>query len=256
VFVLTAAGLLLRAYALNELPAGFDSETVSSMIESRTAWGIRRYFDSSFLTTAPGMIHILTQRATFALFGTSPYSVRLASLLWGVAAVPLFYWLMRRIAGRAPATFMTAIFVVAPEQLYWSRTENAFFGPVSVLAIITTHLGLGMVERLSLRATLAAALWMPVCRFFYIPSFVLFVYPLALFAHALLFVRRAWRKAWYAVPVLAAGIGLWFYGLSIMVNTTSASSVTRASFAQASAPISAASSVATGVCASKTAVTV
>ena len=64
---------------------------------------------------------------------------------------------------------------------------------------------------------LAAALWMPVCRFFYAPAMILFAYPVALHAHALLCVRGAWRRAWYAVPLLAGGAALWWLSLSIVV---------------------------------------
>lgn len=216
VFAITVFALLLRATLLTELPSGFDMETIASMIQSRTAHGVRQYYDRTFLTTAPGVVHIFTQWLMFALFGTSVYSIRLAALLWGVAAIPLFYWLMRRIAGIAPAILTTLLFAAAPEQLFWSRTENVFFAPVTIVALVSAHLGLWMVQRLSFRATVAAALCMPFCRYFYTPAFVLFVYPLALFAHACLFVRRAWQKSWYVIPVLAGGTALWIYSLSLV----------------------------------------
>lgn len=216
VFGLTVLALLLRATMLTELPSGFDLETIASMIQSRTAHGIRQYYDLTFLTTAPGVAHIFTQRLMFALFGTSAYSIRLASLAWGVAAIPLFYGLMRRLAGITPAMLTTLLFAAAPEQLFWSRTENAFFAPVTVAALLTGHLSLSLVERFSVRATLAAALWMPFCRYFYTPAFILFTFPLAGLAHALLFARRTWRKAWYLVPLLAGGAALWVYSLSLV----------------------------------------
>ena len=56
---------------------------------------------------------------------------------------------------------------------------------------------------------------MPFCRFFYAPAMLLFAYPVALYAHAAVFVRGAWRKAWYAVPLLAGGVALWVLSLSI-----------------------------------------
>src|SRR5262249_15197587 len=64
---------------------------------------------------------------------------------------------------------------------------------------------------------LAAALWMPFSRFFYIAGAVMMVYPLLLYAHALLFKgRAAWRAAWYAAPLLLGGCVLCFYSLSFI----------------------------------------
>lgn len=216
IFLLVLAALFTRLYALAEMPSGFDLETIGHMIESRTLTGLRRYLQFDFLSSAPGIVHLLPQTVLLRLFGTSAYTVRLTATFWGVAAVPLFYWLVRRIAGVGPAVVSTVLFIAAPEQLFWSRSENGFFAPVAVVALITAHLGLWMVERLSFAAVLATALWMPFCRYFYVPSMILFAYPLILGAHTLVFVRGAWRKAWYAVPALGAGLALWIFSLSFL----------------------------------------
>jgi len=215
VFGLTMMALFMRIYALTELPSGFDLEIVWGMVQSRTLYGLRHAFLESFLGNAPGMVHMATQMILFKLFGASIYTIRLGAVFWGVAAVPLLYWLVRRIAGVAPAVVATLLFLTAPEQLYWSRSENAFFAPIAALALITAHLGLWMVERFSLPAVLATALWMPFCRYFYLPGMIMVGYPLALCAHALVFVRGAWRKAWYAVPLLAGGAALWAFSISM-----------------------------------------
>src|SRR5205814_272690 len=103
---------------------------------------------------------------------TSVYSLRLASGFYGVMAVPLCYWLARRLAGTLPAVVATVLLIAAPEQLFWSRSDDAHFEPIAVAALITVHLGLWVTERMSPAAPLAAALWMPVCRFFYAPAMV------------------------------------------------------------------------------------
>src|SRR5262249_4212675 len=150
----------------------------------------------------------------FRVFGTSVYTLRLAAVLYGVAAVPLCYWLARRLAGTFPAVVAALLLMTAPEQLFWSRTENTHFAPVAVAALVTAHLGFWLVQRVTAPALLAAALWMPACRLFYAPAMVLFAYPVVLYAHAIACVRGAWRKAWYAVPLLLGGVTLWFFMLS------------------------------------------
>lgn len=216
VFCFALVALLTRSYALTEFPNTFDLETVDFMILSRTWFGFRGYLQYAFIANNNGIFHILTQMVLFRLFGTSIFTVRLTAVFWGVAAIPLFYWLMRRLAGVMPAMVSTALFVAAPDQLFWSRTENSFFAPVAFGMLVSGHLGLWMVERLSFPAVLASALWMPITRYFYTPSMVMFLYPVALYGHAVLFVRNAWRKAWYVVPVLAGGAGLWVLSLSVL----------------------------------------
>jgi hypothetical protein len=215
-FLLVLFGMALRMWAITELAAGYDHETIGAMMRSRRLHGVRTYLDESLLSTAPGFVHVPTQFASFLLFGTSIYSIRMAAMVWGVAAIPLLYWLVRRMAGVGPAMLATFLFVIAPEQIFWARTENTFFAPVGVCALITAHLGLNLVERPSFRTALAAALWMPFCRYFYIPTLVLFTYPLLVYGHAMVFLREARRKALVVLPTLAAGVGLWIFSLSIL----------------------------------------
>jgi len=213
---LTILATLMRLYALNELPNGFDVEMMVFTLLSRTGYGLAEYVRWAIRTTTAGLFYLFPQTAFFALFGSSIYSVRLAASLWGVASVPLMYLLVRRIAGIAPAVAATLLFIAAPEQLYWSRLETTCYSPVIFLGLVTANLGLWMVRRFSVPAVVAAALWTPMCRFFYMPAIVLFMYPTLLFVHTLIFVRGTWRKSWYVVPMLAAGIGLWFSTLTVM----------------------------------------
>jgi hypothetical protein len=213
---LTLLGLLLRGYTLTELPNFFDEETIGVLTGSYTGYGIREYMRTELLGTGNGVFHVLTHFVLYHLFGPSVFSIRLAALLWSVAAIPLLYWLVRRLAGTTAASTATLLFVAAPEQLYWGRSENSFFAPVMAVALVTAHLGLTMVQRFSPRAVLAAALWMPACRFSYTPSFVLFTFPLLLAGHAVAFVRGMWRKLRYVVPILALGVLLWILSLSVL----------------------------------------
>jgi hypothetical protein len=217
-FALTVFGMALRMYAMTELPAGYDHETIGAMMRSRRLHGVRIFMDESLLTTAPGFVHIPTQLASFLLLGTSIYSIRMAAMVWGVAAIPLLYWFVRRMAGVWPAIVATALFVVAPEHIFWARTENTFFAPVAVCALITGHLGLSLALRPSWRTAAAAALWMPFCRYFYIPTLVLFTYPVLVYGHAMVFVKGAWKKAAVVLPMLAAGAALWVFSLSLIFS--------------------------------------
>ncbi len=213
---LTLLGLLFRGYALTEHPPAFDGEMTSAMVGGYTGFGIRNYMRTEFWGTSTGVFQVLTHYALYRLFGASIFTIRLAAVFWGILAIPLFYWLARRIAGRVAAIIATVLFITAPEQLFWSRTDNTHFAPVAVLAIVTAHLSLSMQERLAPRAVLVAALWMPFCRYSYTPSYVLFTLPLLLAIHAAIFVRGAFRKLRYAAPILLGGLLLWVFSLSVV----------------------------------------
>ncbi len=216
IFSLTVTALFTRTYALSEMPRFFDLEMIISMIESRSLYGLRSYIQSGLLANNTGMMHQFPKMILFDMFGVSIYTLRLSGVLFGVAAIPLMYWLVRRIAGVGPAV-VAALFIIAePEQLFWSRTENTYFAPLATAALVSAHLGLWMVQRFSLGSVLAAAIWMPFCRFLYTAGVVIFAYPLVVFGHALLCVRGAWRKAWYVVPILGGGLALWVFSYSIV----------------------------------------
>jgi hypothetical protein len=103
VLALILFGLLVRAWALLELPDHFDPEMIGVMTAGRTWLGFKDYVVTELLGTGNGIFHVLSHRVLFALFGTSIYAVRLTALFWGVLAIPLAYGLGRRLGGIAPA---------------------------------------------------------------------------------------------------------------------------------------------------------
>lgn len=215
VFSLFLVAVLARTWALNELPHGFDLEMSSAMLGSRTWAGFIGYMRHLMLTNNNGIFHLLTQMGLFQLCGTSLYALRMAGVLWGAVAVPLVYALVRRLTGVVPACVAAVLLLSAPEQLYWSRTENTLFAPVGVLALLTAHVGLWIVQRWSLASLLAAVLWIPISRFFYAPAMVMFLFPPALLVHGLLFVKGTWRRLWYTLPLVALGTTLWIFSFSL-----------------------------------------
>ncbi len=210
--------LVTRAWAVNQLPSNFDEEMISVQTESRTAYGLRQFTATEFVGTSNGLATPVTNRLVFWALGVSLYASRVTALLWGLAAVPLFWGLVRRLCGGGLATFgATLLFVCAPEQLFWSRSEVSVFAPVAALGLLFAHVGLSMVARFGIAPVLLAACMTPLCRFFYTAGHVLFVYPALLAAHAALFARGVARRALTALPVLLIGIAVWVASVSIAV---------------------------------------
>ncbi|HSB63228.1 MAG TPA: hypothetical protein VLJ18_03635, partial [Thermoanaerobaculia bacterium] len=217
-FTLIVLALFARAWAVNQLPSTFDEEMISVQTQSRTANGLKQFVATEFVGTSNGLATPATNRLVFGALGVSLYATRVTALVWGLAAVPLFWGLVRRLCGGALATFgATLLFVCAPEQLFWSRSEVSVFAPVAALGLLFAHVGLSMVGRFGMAPVLLAAAVTPLCRFFYTAGHVLFVYPVLLAGHAALFARGVARRALGALPLLVAGILVWIASVSIAV---------------------------------------
>jgi hypothetical protein len=214
--------LASRAWALNQLPSSFDAEMISTQTESRTAWGLAEFVRTEFVGTSNGLVTPLTNRAVYALFGVSITAMRVTALLWGLLGVGLFWALARRLlGGRWGPAAATLLFVAAPEQLFWSRSEVSIFSPMAAIGLLFAHAGLSMTRRFRAAPVILLALLTPVCRFFYTAAFVFVAYPVLLAGHAVLFVRGAARRALASLPVLLAGIGLWIVSVSAAVAIVS-----------------------------------
>ena len=94
-----------------------------------------------------GAVQFLPTQVIYHLFGTSIFTLRMAAVLWAIAAVPLMYTLGRRIGGIGAGLLCTFFFITAPEQLFWARNENLHFAPMAVCALVSAHLALWLVER-------------------------------------------------------------------------------------------------------------
>jgi 4-amino-4-deoxy-L-arabinose transferase-like glycosyltransferase len=216
VLVLTLIALISRTWALTEL---YDQiaesviEFVDTIAERATTLG---GLALGFVQNNGGAVQLLPTQLIFRLFGTSIFTLRMAAVLWSVAAVPLMYTLGRRLGGVGAGVLCSFFLITAPEQLFWARNENLHFAPMAVCALVTAHLALWLVERLSLAAVLVNALWMPWCRWFYSACMVAFLIPIATGVHALVFGRGFWRKAWYVIPGLAIGLTFWIFSLSVL----------------------------------------
>src|SRR5262245_12157518 len=213
---LTLIALISRTWALTELYDFFDLEMIDSMVQARTWAGYAGYLDFGFVQNNGGAVHLLPAELIFRLFGTSIFTLRMTAVLWSITAIPLMYTLGRRIGGVTAGVFTSIFLITAPEQLFRARNENVFFSGVAVCALVTAHLALWMVERLSPLAVFCNALWMPWCRWFYSASMVAFLIPITTALHAMVFGRGLWRKARYVVPGLALGLVFWIFSLSVM----------------------------------------
>ncbi|MEO8605410.1 MAG: glycosyltransferase family 39 protein [bacterium] len=205
--LLTALALTVRLYALDQLPAAVDFEAAQAFFESLTPHGLAHYIAVNRVED-DGFFHMLARYAVQYFTGPSLLGIRLAGVLCGTAAVPLCYALVRRLTGVFAAVLAALLLATAPEQLIFSRIETTQLSLVPLAALVTAHLTLWLCRGWRLRAGLATALWMPLTRYFYAPAIVLFLLPIAVALHGVLFGPRR-RGAIAALPILFAGAALW-----------------------------------------------
>lgn len=216
VVALGLLGVATRLFSLTELPSFVAGEMSGAMLSSRTLAGILQFIPGALLGTSIGLAHLFPQMASFQLFGASLYSLRLTAVAVSIVTLLLFYWLLRSLAGRRAAVIGTLLLVAAPEQLWWSRSENVNYIMVCFAGVVSASLGWWMRRTLSVRSAIAVAAWVPFGRFFYLAAIMLVTYPWLLVGHALIFTRGAWRQLVRLVPVLVAGTVLWILSLSIV----------------------------------------
>lgn len=207
VVALTVLALVVRLYALNQLPAFVDIEPALAFFESLSGYGLAHYITHNRVED-DGFAHMLVRAAVQQFSGPSVIGIRLAGVLSGTLAVPLCYALVRRLAGVFPAALAAVLLLTAPEQLIFSRIEATQIGIVAVAPLITAHLVLWLVRDWRLGAAVATAAWMPFSRFFYAPAIALFLLPIGTVLHGLLVGPRR-RLAARALAIVLGGGALW-----------------------------------------------
>ncbi len=139
VAILLLAGFL-RLYRLDQLPPGLHYDEAFNATQARNVLaGIERplYFTED-LTEEPMAIY--TASVFFALFGASPFSLRLVSAFVGIVTVAALYLLARHLFSSLSAALLSA-FVLAI--LYWHINFSRLgMEPIFLPLVLTLGMGL------------------------------------------------------------------------------------------------------------------
>ncbi len=214
VAALSCVALLTRAYALDELPNFVDIEPTDAFLQSLTMHGLLHYVENGRVLD-DGFVHMLTRAASLKLVDSPILAIRYAAVFWGTLAVALSFALVRRLAGRFAACVAALLLLSAPEQLFWSRIEATQLGAVASATLITLLLCLWISDKWNVASVAAAALWMPITRFFYAAATPLFLLPIAVVSLGLA-KRRFAGQSQIVIAILIGGFGLWFFSSSLL----------------------------------------
>ncbi len=159
-FVLTAAGLL-RWYSIDsqslwldelwgiEIACGHGAEHqvlptdrllveppgLTDLQSARPTWAVWSHMDR--IAGPPGSYLLL--RGWMELFGQSESSLRGLSVLFSLAVIPVFFWLVQRDLGTVPALCAITFFAVAGTQIHYAQDARPYsllvFEAVCTLAV-------------------------------------------------------------------------------------------------------------------------
>lgn len=218
--LLLLIGIIIRTVYITAAPPGLNQDEASIGYDAYSIlhYGIDR--NGSFLP-----VHLIAwgsgQNALYAylsmpfiyLFGLSPLSIRLVSVIAGCLSLLLFYLTARRTfpAHKQAHTIAMFLIVICPWHIMLSRwsLESNLFPTVVLLAV---YLALRAVDQprwlLGFTAVMAVSLYAYGTAYFFVPLFLAAVYTL-LWIKKLVSTRMLWLNA-LMVAVLAMPIFLFF----------------------------------------------
>ena len=119
----TALGAILRFYKLGSVPPGFQfDEAFNAMDAAQVLFGNHPLFLPA--NAGREVVYTYWQAALAALFGLNVYSLRLASAIAGVTAIPVTYLFLRRLFsadGRKVALFTSLTLAVSFWHIHFSH---------------------------------------------------------------------------------------------------------------------------------------
>ena len=210
-----AAGIAVRVLARQSVPNGFNNDEASLGYDAYSIleFGVDRHgiaYPAFLIGWGSGMNALAAYLAMpfIALFGLCEGAVRAPNLLGGLASLPIFYWLVRRMAGGKTALWGVFLLALCPWHVMMSRwaLESNLLPSVFLLAVWLLVKGTERARRL-----LAASLCFALCLYAYGTAY--FAVPVFLFLASayVLWTRgitwRAWGFSLALFAILATPIG-------------------------------------------------
>lgn len=135
VAALTVAGAAARIPGLN---SGLWFDEIVTLVES-----VRPSL-FQVLTAFPGNnnhpLYSLLAHASIAAFGEQAWTLRLPALAFGVASIPLLYWLGATITSRAEALLATLLLTVSYHHVWFSQNARAYTMLLAITLLSTVLL--------------------------------------------------------------------------------------------------------------------
>ncbi len=215
--VLTLATLTYYFYALNHLPSDFEGEMSFYMAVSTSIHGaLQVNYGASGTPWAPlGIFYYVLLHFAEKVCGTTLLAARVVSAVVGVILVNLLYGLLRQITCVSVAFLAAALLACNSVSIVWSRQDFFPFAYPSlfVVALVwTTWIAL-KTERFIY--FLMTAVLMGLTYHLFPSGQTGFLIPVGVMGWYLLVTRGFFRRCWWKLTTIPAGIALWAIGLPV-----------------------------------------
>src|SRR5205085_6507683 len=143
VAALTILGLLLRVILINIQSLRLDESLSLSQVHRYSLLGLWHYLvaDNVHVPLYHTILHFWVQ-----WFGTSEWVLRVPSVLFGTAAIPLMYVVGKRIVGPRTAVFATALGATSPFWV-WHSDEARMYPLLLFMSLASIALLFRAVEK-------------------------------------------------------------------------------------------------------------
>jgi mannosyltransferase len=136
ILALTGFALLLRVWEIN---ADLWVDEIINVVEYMRLTPIEAAL--KFKSANQHLLNSVLGSISIHLFGESTWSIRLPAMLFGVATIPVFYCLARRLTDRREAIFATLLLTVSYHHVWFSQNARGysamiFFTVLSTLLMI------------------------------------------------------------------------------------------------------------------------
>ena len=135
-------GLLLRFWGLDRLSFWYDETTSAGYVEE-PGW-------QSMFRAVQGDVHPIGYFALLRLwsgiFGSSDFSLRGMSVLFGVLSIPLMFKVAGKVCAPPQAFLATLLFTLSPFQIYYSQETRAY-ALVTFLVLLSFGLFLDLIRQ-------------------------------------------------------------------------------------------------------------
>lgn len=220
-FAVLILGLFfMRFYALNRIPAGWDTETCIYRNVVATWHRIWAHEAGWHPQASCGLTWLIMNKFLGHYDEPDLYYLlhRFLGSFLSVLKVGILFLFLRSQFGRFPAFLGAAILAFGPPEEWWSRAPNYhhFPGLVTVLIVWTT---IRAMQNPTWPNFLFLSAISALSRFVYPSGMFMVLVPISFFGSLLVFQWSQWKGHFFKISSLLFGISFWMIWLSIMQST-------------------------------------
>ncbi len=215
-FVLILALLCLRFFALNRIPAGWDTELC---IFRLYAFSFNRWWqhESGWAPqTSTGLSWLMINRLLGHSDEPNVYYLyhRFVGCFLSVLKVTVLFLFLRTHFGRFAAFFGASILAFGPPEDWWARVPNFHHWP-GLLTVLILWATLNAAEKRTWRSFIFLSLFTVTTRWVYPSGMFMVAVPITFFGSLLLFQWSQWKSHLWKMCFLLVGVAIWVEWLSV-----------------------------------------